>query len=116
MSRRPSTTVVVVVGVLVAVFLAAVVSYYASVSPDGLNRVAEDNGFASTEQTHAVEDGPLAGYGARGVDDQRLSGGVAGLVGSVTVLLLAGGLAMAVRRRGGSERSERSEREPVSGP
>jgi len=104
--RRTSTRTVVVVGVLVALVLAGVVSFYASSSPDGLNKVAVDKGFSSTEKEHGVADGPLAGYEARSIGDDRLSGGVAGVVGSLTVLLLAGGLTLAVRRRGaGSERA-----------
>lgn len=98
--RAPSTRAVVVVGVLVALLLAGVVSFYASGSPDGLEKVAIDKGFSSTEKEHGVADGPLAGYEAAGVDDDRLSGGLAGVAGSLTVLLLAGGLAFAVRRRG----------------
>jgi len=102
---RPSTRTVVAVGVLVALLLAGVVSFYASSSPDGLNKVAQDQGFSSTEKPHGVSDGPLAGYEAKGVGDARLSGGVAGVVGSLTVLLLAGGLAFAVRRRGSADRA-----------
>lgn len=97
---RVSTRTVVVVGVLVALVLAGVVSFYASSSPDGLNKVAIDQGFSSTEKEHGVADGPLAGYEAKGITDDRVSGGVAGVAGSLTVLLLTGGLAFAVRRRG----------------
>ena len=98
-----STRALVVTGLLVALLLAGVVSYYASSSPDGLNRVAEDKGFSSTEKEHASEDSPLADYGTKGVTDERLSGGVAGVVGCLVVLVLAGGLALVVRRRGGAE-------------
>ena len=98
--RRPSTPAVVVVGVLVALVLAGVVSFYASSSPDGLIKVAIDQGFSSTEKEHGVADGPLAGYESKGIPDERISGGVAGVAGSLTVLLLTGGLAFAVRRRG----------------
>ena len=97
---RVSTRTLVVVGVLVALLLAGVVSYYASSDPDGLNRVAEDKGFSKTERSHNAEDGPFAGYGTEGVDDRRLSRGVAGVAGSLVVLLLAGGLALVIRRRG----------------
>jgi hypothetical protein len=86
---------------LVALVLAGVVSHYASSSPDGLNRVAEDQGFADTAE--AGPDRPLAGYSTSDVDDDRLSGGVAGVVGVLVVLVLAGGLTLVVRRRGGSE-------------
>ena len=97
--RRPSTRALVVVGVLVALLLAGVASYYASSDPDGLNRVAEDQGIARTEREHKAADGPLAGYEADGVDDDRLSGGLAGVLGSLVVLVLAGGLTLALRRR-----------------
>ncbi|HEX6514232.1 MAG TPA: PDGLE domain-containing protein, partial [Nocardioidaceae bacterium] len=46
------TRTFLVVGFLVALLLAGVVSYYASGSPDGLNRVAQDNGFAHTARRH----------------------------------------------------------------
>ncbi|HET6561698.1 MAG TPA: PDGLE domain-containing protein [Marmoricola sp.] len=97
--RRVPTKVLVVTGLLVALLLAGVVSFYASGSPDGLERVAEDKGFLDREDEHAVADGPLADYQAKGVDNDRLAGGVAGVTGALVVLLLAGGLTYAVRRR-----------------
>jgi cobalt/nickel transport system permease protein/cobalt/nickel transport protein len=93
------TRTFLVVGFLVALLLAGVVSYYASGSPDGLNRVAQDNGFAHTARRHQAAGSPLAGYRTRGVEDGRLSTGLAGVLGAVVVLGLAGGLAFAVRRR-----------------
>jgi hypothetical protein len=113
--RRPSTPAVVVVGVLVALVLAGVVSFYASSSPDGLNKVAIDQGFSSTEKEHGAADGPLAGYEARGIGNARVSGGVAGVTGSLIVLLLAGGLAFAVRRRGAADADGHAPSSP-SGP
>ncbi|WP_372733928.1 PDGLE domain-containing protein [Nocardioides sp.] len=84
---------------VVALLLAGVVSFYAATSPDGLNRVAQDQGFASTETEHAAGDGPLSDYQTRGVDQGRLSGGAAGVVGVLVVLGLATALTYAVRRR-----------------
>jgi len=86
---------------LVALVLAGIVSHYASSSPDGLNRVAEDQGFSDTAKPGL--DSPLAGYSTSDVDGDRLSGGVAGVVGVLVVLLLAGGLTLVVRRRTGTE-------------
>ena len=97
--RRVPTRVLLVTGLLVALLLAGVVSFYASGSPDGLNRVAEDKGFAQTEETHPNADGPLAGYETSEVDDDRLSGGLAGVAGVLVVLVLAGGLTLVLRRR-----------------
>ena len=97
--RRVPTRVLLVAGLLVALLLAGVVSFYASGSPDGLERVAEDKGFRDRADQHAVADGPLADYEAKGVENERLAGGVAGVTGALVVLLLAGGLTYVVRRR-----------------
>jgi cobalt/nickel transport system permease protein/cobalt/nickel transport protein len=97
--RRVSTRTVVLVGLFVALVMAGFVSYYASSDPDGLNRVAQDKGLSGSEKDHAAEDGPLAGYETKGVDDGRVSGGLAGVVGAVVVLGATGGIAYAVRRR-----------------
>jgi hypothetical protein len=91
------------VGLVVALFLAGIVSYYASNSPDGLNRVAIDKGFDKSQQSHASEGSPLAGYSTKGVDNERLSGGIAGVAGVAITLLIGSGLAHAVRRRNAPE-------------
>ncbi|GIU98698.1 MAG: hypothetical protein KatS3mg014_0314 [Actinomycetota bacterium] len=70
-------------GLLVALGLAFFVSPYASSSPDGLNRVAIDEGFAETEREHPLGDTPLAGYAVKGVEDQRLSTGLSGVIGVI---------------------------------
>ena len=100
MSRRVSTKVVAAGMLLVALLLAGVVSFYADSDPDGLTKVSQDQGFAQTEKDHATADGPFAGYATSFVGDERLSGGLAGVVGVVVVLALAGGLTLVVRRRG----------------
>jgi cobalt/nickel transport protein len=93
------TRTLVIVGVVAALLLAGVASFYASSHPDGLEYVAEKTGFLDTAEEHANADGPFADYTIDGVDNARLSGGIAGVVGALTVLVLAGGLAFAVRRR-----------------
>jgi len=110
---RVSTKVVLLAGLLTALVLAGVLSYYASSSPDGLNRVAEDHGFAEAEQRHPSDRSPLAGYDTDGVADERLSRGTAGVVGSLVVLVLAGGLALVVRRRGTAPEQEDADRARV---
>ena len=85
---------------VVVLAIAGIVSGFASGSPDGLERVAEDQGFADAGRDGEAI-GPLDGYAVNG-DDSRLGTGVAGVAGSVIVLLLAGGLAYGVRRRGAS--------------
>lgn len=94
-----STKRLFVVGLVVALLIAGVASYYASAQPDGLNYVAEKTGFIDAQETSPTDGGPLAGYETKGVDNPRLSGGLAGALGVLIVLLLAGGLAHVVRRR-----------------
>ncbi len=86
-------------GLVVALLLGGVASYYASSHPDGLEHVAEQVGFGDTADDHAAADGPMADYQVDGIDDARLSGGLAGVVGILVTLVIAGGLALAVRRR-----------------
>ena len=93
--KRPSTRVVLAVGLLVALLLAGVVSVYASGRPDGLERVAEDQGFAQQAEENAAADGPLADYE---IGDGGGTG-VAGVIGVVVVLALATGGAYALRGR-----------------
>ena len=97
----------VAVGIaVVALLLAGVVSYYASANPDGLEYVAGKTGFLDSASEHGAADGPLADYGTKGVDNERLSGGLAGVIGTVVVLVLAGGLALVVRRRSAASSDE----------
>lgn len=85
-------------GLVAALVLAGGISFYASASPDGLEWVAEEIGFAEAGGDHALGDGPLADYQLAGVEDERLAGGLAGVVGTAVVLVAASGLVWAVRR------------------
>jgi hypothetical protein len=88
-----------VVFAFAALLLAVGAGLVASDSPDGLERVAADQGIAGSEQEHKLAESPLADYGLAGVADDLVSGGLAGVLGVGVVLLVAGGLAVAVRRR-----------------
>ena len=85
-------------GVLVAIFLAVVVSQFAAGDPDGLERVAEDEGFAGTAEDHAFADGVFADYATRGIDNEALSLAVAGGTGVALTLVVGWGLVAAQRR------------------
>jgi len=90
-------------GLLVALLIAGAGSFYASANPDGLEFVAEKTGFLDSADDPKTADSPFADYQTTGVDNERLSGGLAGVIGVVLTLVLAGGLAFAVRRRGSPE-------------
>jgi cobalt/nickel transport protein len=95
---------------LVSLLLAGIISFYASGSPDGLESVAEDEGFLQTAEDSATAGSPFADYGTEGVDDERASVGVAGVLGVLVTLALASGIAYVVtRRRPTDERAERDD-------
>lgn len=102
-TRRISTTLFIGAGVIVALILAGFVSYYASAEPDGLVSTAQKIGFIETEQSHARGDSTFSGYTTQGVENDRLSGALAGVVGVAITLVVGGVLFFAVRAsRGGS--------------
>ncbi len=94
------------VGLLLALLVAGFGSYYASSHPDGLEYVAGKTGFLDTADEPKTADSPFADYGTKGVDDERLGGGIAGVAGVLMVLVLMGGIAYAVRRRAPAPASE----------
>lgn len=93
-----------ITGLAASLVLAGFVSFYASGSPDGLEKVAEDHGIAEQAEEHAIADSPLADYGVRDVDNARLSGGLAGVIGvGVTVVAGSGVFLLVRKRRSGEE-------------
>lgn len=80
----------------VALVVAGLLSHYASPHPDGLMHVAEVKGFLSAASTSPTQGWPLAGYAVEGLDDARLSGGLAGVVGCFACFALVG---LVTRRR-----------------
>jgi cobalt/nickel transport protein len=105
--RSSNLRLFVVGGLLVAIGLAMLVSGFASSSPDGLNKVAEDHGIAANAKQHLFENGPLAGYAVNGVGNDRLGTAISGLIG-VLVTFGVGMVLFALVRvlRVGHDRSE----------
>ncbi|MCU0306961.1 MAG: PDGLE domain-containing protein [Thermoleophilia bacterium] len=86
----------------VSVGLAMGLSPLASSSPDGLERVADDHGFAGQGGLHPVQQAaPVPDYAFPGIGDPRLATGLSGLAGTLAVLALGWGLVRVVRRPGG---------------
>lgn len=87
------------VGLVLAAALAFVVSPFASSSPDGLDRVSEDQGFAKRAEGAEVWRGaPIPDYALPGVEG-RLSTSVAGLIGTLAVAGLGCAGAWVIRAR-----------------
>ncbi|MGQ4485779.1 energy-coupling factor ABC transporter permease [Streptomyces sp. 372A] len=88
-----------VTGLVTALVLAGFVSFYASADPDGLEKVAADQGIDKEAEEHATADSPLADYGVKDVSDARLSGGLAGVIGVGATLVAGSGAFYVVSRR-----------------
>ncbi|MFE2277228.1 energy-coupling factor ABC transporter permease [Streptomyces sp. NPDC059454] len=88
-----------ITGLVTSLVLAGFVSFYASANPDGLEKVATDHGMDEKAEEHATAGSPLADYGVEDVDDARLSGGLAGVIGVGVTAVAGTGVFWAVRRR-----------------
>lgn len=97
---RRSMKLFVVLGLALSIGLATAVSPYASSSPDGLERVATDQGFVEHGTLHAVQDdSPIPDYAFPGIGNERVATGVAGFVGTLGVFAVGLGAAWLLRRR-----------------
>jgi cobalt/nickel transport system permease protein len=68
-------------GLAIAALLVLVVAPLASEEPDGLERVAIDQGFNDSAEEHALADSPLADYGVAGIEDEASGTRLSGLIG-----------------------------------
>nr|WP_223189085.1 energy-coupling factor ABC transporter permease [Streptomyces sp. TRM68416] len=98
-AARTSRRALWITGLVTSLVLAGVVSFYASSNPDGLEKVASDQGIDKKAEEHAYADSPLADYGVKDVEDARLSGGLAGVIGVGVTVVAGSAVFWAVRRR-----------------
>ena len=84
---------------IAALSLAGGLSFYASSSPDGLEKVAEDEGFLESAEDSVLSNSPLADYGLAGLDSERLSVGIAGVIGVVVTAIVALALFSLIKKR-----------------
>ncbi|MBM4795443.1 PDGLE domain-containing protein [Streptomyces sioyaensis] len=96
---RRSVRRVWLAGLAAAVVCAGGLSYYASASPDGLEKVAHDQGIDAKAKDHATKDSPLADYSVKDITDPRLAGGLAGIIGVGATLAAGTGVFLVLRRR-----------------
>lgn len=100
-------------GLVTALALAGFGSFYASASPDGLERVATDQGIDKNVEEHAAAGSPLADYGVKDVSNARISGGLAGVIGVGATVVVGSGVFYVVRRRRTDEPASAPVRETV---
>jgi PDGLE domain-containing protein len=92
-----------ILALAVAIGLGTAASPFASSSPDGLERVAEDKAFLDDGRLAPIqEDAPVPDYAFPGVDDPRVATGLAGFAGTLVVFAAGFGVAALARRREGA--------------
>ena len=98
----------VIGGLLVSLLFAAVVSQFAVDNPDGLEFVAEEQGFIDSAEDHALDSSMFADYATAGVDNETLSLAIAGVSGTLVTLAVGVGLFSAASRGTGSRPQKRT--------
>ena len=89
------------VGALALVLLVAVgLSQFASDQPDGLEYVADQEGFAESAEDHELSEAPLAGYGENLQGTESTNIALAGLIGVAVTLGLGFGVFWLIRAGG----------------
>lgn len=89
----------VLLGLIVAVFLALALSPFASPWPDGLEKVAQDKGFLEKGEIDPVFPSPIPDYSWPGLNNEILATSFAGVFGTIFVFGLSYGLAALIRRQ-----------------
>lgn len=79
----------VLLSLIVALILAIFLSPFASLSPDGLEKVAEDKGFIEK----ALEEGvwrfsPIPDYAFPGISNEAIATSIAGLIGTLITVII----------------------------
>ncbi|QTD99046.1 energy-coupling factor ABC transporter permease [Streptomyces cyanogenus] len=98
-AARTSRRTLWITGLVTSLVLAGFVSFYASAAPDGLEKVAHDQGIDKKAEKHATAGSPLADYGVKDIADSRLSGGLAGVIGVGVTIVAGSAVFWALRRR-----------------
>jgi len=101
-TRRRPRLAFTAVALALAVGLATGLAPFASPAPDGLDRVARDEGFAHAARPHPAQAGSLApGSAVPGVEDERVARALAGFAGTLAAFGACLVLAAVLRRRRG---------------
>lgn len=72
-------------GLAAAVFLAVLISPFASSHPDGLEKVAQKKGFLEKGEVKPVLVSPLPDYAWPGIKNEKVATSIAGVAGTLLV-------------------------------
>jgi len=89
----------IIIGLAAALFLAILVSPFASSWPDGLEKVAEDKGFLEKAGTGLALTSPILDYAWPGVGNEKLATSFAGAAGTLFIFGVGYAVALMLKRR-----------------
>jgi len=87
------------IGLGIALLMALFLSPFASSSPDGLEKVAEDKGFAERGKVWDLwKHAPLRDYAIPWIKDAKISTALSGLIGTAAIFLIALGIGKLLKK------------------
>jgi cobalt/nickel transport protein len=89
----------IIIGVVIALFLAGIISMFASSFPDGLEKVAENKGFLEKSEVEPPIKSPVPDYTMPGLKNEKLATSIAGIAGTLLVFGVSYGLAILLKRK-----------------
>ena len=92
----------IIAGLFISLFIATFLSPYASSSPDGLEKVAEEHGFLENAEAKGVtlwESSPIPDYELPFVKSNFLKTGLAGFIGTAIMFIVGFAFAKAMSKK-----------------
>lgn len=88
----------ILLGLAAAVFLAVLISPFASPQPDGLEKVAQKKGFLEKGEVVPVLVSPMPDYAWPGIKNEKAATSLAGIAGTLLVFCLGYSIALLLKR------------------
>lgn len=86
------------IGLIMALIIAGILSPFASPNPDGLEKVAQTQGFIDKGEGKEVIHAPMPDYIIPGVQSEAVSTAAAGIAGTVITFFVAYGISRMLKR------------------
>ena len=90
---------IIFIGLIISVAVAVFISPFASSSPDGLEKVAEDKGFLAVSEGKEILKSPMPDYSVSFIKNEKISTSVAGMLGTLLTFAVAFLLGKLIKRR-----------------
>ncbi len=90
---------ILVAGLLISLFLAGILSPFASTLPDGLERVAINLGFLKLGEGRHLVKSPIPDYAFPKLENEQMATALAGVIGTLVTIILIYGLTLAIKKK-----------------